>query len=162
MVNFKNEEDGNILIMFAFILMFLLGCVALSTDVVLAMSKKDKLTEVAYLVREARLDITEEMLHSQQGQQIALDNAHEILKRNGIDPSQFELVWNEQRGMSPNGNYMISLTGTIILRDVYKTTTLKALGIDEFPIKVELPVWQNFTDQQPIWDGRTPTINGVY
>ncbi|WP_331836010.1 tight adherence pilus pseudopilin TadF [Erysipelothrix piscisicarius] len=69
MVNFKNEEDGNILIMFAFILMFLLGFVALSTDVVLAMNKKDKLTEVAYLVREARLDITEEMLHSQQGQQ---------------------------------------------------------------------------------------------
>ena len=61
MVNFKNEEDGNILIMFAFILMFLLGFVALSTDVVLAMNKKDKLTEVAYLVREARLDITEEM-----------------------------------------------------------------------------------------------------
>ncbi|UPU39583.1 pilus assembly protein TadG-related protein [Erysipelothrix sp. Poltava] len=46
MVNFKNEEDGNILIMFAFILMFLLGFVALSTDVVLAMNKKDKLTEV--------------------------------------------------------------------------------------------------------------------
>lgn len=137
-MSFKDNECGSILILFAATLILLTVFLALSTDIALAFNKKDKLTEVGNLIRDARFDIGEELWNSNNPEFLLKEVAVDIAKKNGLKSNQVDVEWNITKNSSTHR--MVNVK--IIITDVYECTTLKMLGINELPIKVVIDGYQ--------------------
>ncbi len=145
---FRDSENGDILILFAGTLILVIVFLGLSTDVILAFNKRDKLVEVGRLMSEARVDLGEELWHSEDPQSTLREITWEIAEKNGLDKNQVDVKWIVRQ---QTNSYRASEIN-IILTDVYKCSTLKMIGINEFPIKVNIKGGQDKnTGGIPIW-----------
>ncbi|MGJ0848067.1 TadE/TadG family type IV pilus assembly protein [Tissierella praeacuta] len=145
---FRNSEKGDILILFAGTLILVIIFLGLSTDVILAFNKRDKLVEIGKLMSEARVDLGEELWHSEEPQSTLREITWEIAKRNGLEMNQVDVKWIVKQETNSYRASEIS----IVLTDVYKCSTLKMIGINELPIKVNIKGGQDkHTGGTPIW-----------
>lgn len=145
---FKNNENGDILILFAGTLILVIVFLGLSTDVILAFNKRNKLVEIGKLIGEARVDLGEELWSSENPESTLNEIAWEIGKRNGLKRNQVSAKWTV---IQETNSYRVVNT-SIELTDVYKCSTLKMIGINELPIKVNMSGGQDKnTGAIPIW-----------
>lgn len=128
----RESENGDILVLFAGVIIILIMFLALSTDVILAYSKKDKLVEIGNLMKDARFDLGEELWNADVPQDKLREISWEIAKRNGLTVDQMKIEWTPVKN---NPNIREAKT-VVTLTDEYECTTLKMLGIDKLPIKV--------------------------
>lgn len=131
---FKNNENGDILILFAATLIVVLIFLGLSTDFLLAFNKRDKLVEIGKLIGEARVDLGEELWNSENPELLLKEIAWEIGKRNGLEREQVDAKW---RVIRESNSYRVVNT-SIELNDVYECSVLKIFGINELPMNVRM------------------------
>lgn len=148
LTKFRNNENGDILLLFAGTLILVIVFLGLSTDVILAFNKRDKLIEIGKLISEARIDLGDEFWHSEDPQSTLKEIAWEIAKRNGLEKNQVDVKWIVKQEAS---NFRV-IEINIVLNDVYKCSTLKMIGINELPITVKTKGAQDkYTGGVPIW-----------
>lgn len=128
----KKNENGDILVLFSGVIIILIIFLGLSTDVILAYSKKDKLVEIGNLMKDARFDLGEELWNADVPQDKLREISWEIAKRNGLTVDQMKIEWTPVKN---NPNIREAKT-VVTLTDEYECTALKMLGIDKLPIKV--------------------------
>lgn len=134
-INFKDER-GDILILFAASLTLIVVLLGLSTDVALAFSKKDKINEFADYIIEARVDLSEELWHSEDPDSYFREFTYEMARRNNFDPRKIHVEWKE---LYPHYGYDNSMRHSVIeleIYDNYETSVLKLFGIYNLPIRV--------------------------
>lgn len=130
--NMKRNENGDIIILFAFTIIILIGFLGLSTDVVLAFNKKSKLVEIGQLMKDARFDLGEELWQADYPEDKLREISLEISRRNGLSDDQVEIEWVPVKRNESIRQAKVKIT----LTDNYECTSLKILGINDLPIKV--------------------------
>lgn len=141
------DEKGDIILLFAGTLIILIAFLALATDVVLAFTQRDRLREVGSIIRNTRLDIGEELWNSDNPEAELKKLADEIGRQNGLKSDQIHVRWKPvQRNM-----YKRVVDIRITLVDTYQCTTLKMLGINELPIRVDIDGYQAKRTSNIIW-----------
>ena len=128
------EERGDILILFAFSLIFLVGMVALGTDVGLLAVKRAQLMEVGQIMRDARLEQNELLWNASNPGQAFDQCVREYGIKNGLSSSQIQTTYQTVENTSTDRQYNVS----IILHDTYHCTTLRLFGFNQIPINVTI------------------------
>lgn len=130
--NMKRNENGDIIILFAGVIILLVVFLGLSTDVVLAFNKKSKLTEVGNLMKDARFDLGEELWQADYPEDKLREISLEISRRNGLRDDQVEVEWMPVRNDESIRQAQVKIT----LTDNYECTSLKIFGVNNLPIRV--------------------------
>lgn len=146
MKKFFEEEKGDILIMFAVAMSTIFILVGLSTDVILAISKKAKIEEVVGITQSIVFDLGEELWNSQNPEYVYQKIAEEIAEKNGIARNQVRVTWIE----GYVGEYRREAISEIVITDTYETVILKMFGINELPIRVKKGSRQ-YKSASPVW-----------
>ena len=127
-------ERGDILILFALTLVFLVGMVALATDVGLLAIRRAQLMEVGQIMRDARLEQSE-MIWNADNPGAAFDQiVREYGLKNGLRSDQIQTTYTVVENSSTRRESKV----TMIFRDTYPCTTLRLFGFDRIPIVVKI------------------------
>lgn len=131
---FFREEKGDILILFALTLVFLVGMVALATDVGLLAVKRAHLMEVGQIMRDARLEQSE-LIWNADRPDVAFDQiVREYGEKNGLRDDQIQTIYT----VVENTSTARACKVTMIFHDTYSCTTLRLFGFDQIPITVKI------------------------
>lgn len=134
MKKFFRGERGDILVLFALTLVFLVGMVALATDVGLLAVKRAHLMEVGQIMRDARLEQSE-LVWDAQDPAAAFDNiVREYGEKNGLRDDQIETTYTTTQDTSTARACQV----TMIFHDTYSCTTLRLFGYNHIPITVKI------------------------
>jgi Flp pilus assembly protein TadG len=131
---FLTEEQGDILILFALSLVFLVGMVALATDIGLLAIKRAQLMEVGQIVRDARLEQTQLIWDANNPTQTFDQYVREYGIKNGLNSGQIETKYEVVDNTATRRESKV----TIILHDTYQCTTLRLFGFNQIPINVTI------------------------
>ncbi len=143
-------EKGELLILFSVVLVILLMFTGAATDFMLYSNKKDKIQEIAYLIKDTRYDLAEPLFNSNNPEGDLQEIANTIALQNGINPSNVKVKWNEQINNNgpviqsdpdEDGGFIVGkrvATTIIEVSEVYDPVFLKMFNINEMPIKVTI------------------------
>lgn len=145
----KKNESGDIIILFAGTLILLIVFLGLSTDVILAFNKRDRLIEIGNLMKDARFDLGEELWNSNYPESTLREITLDIAAKNGLNSEQVDVKWIPTR----ENETLRAADVKITLTDKYECTVLKMLGINELPIKVKID-GEQFKSGTRIWSPR--------
>lgn len=132
LIKLFKKEQGDVLILFAFSLVILVGMTALATDVGLLAIKRAELMEIGQVMRDARLDQTEQIWNANNPADTFDDIVREYGMLNGLDSSQISTTYKVVNRTSTKREHEVS----IILSDTYQCTTLRLFGLKDIPIDV--------------------------
>lgn len=128
------EERGDILILFALTLVFLVGMVSLATDVGLLAIRRAQLMEVGQIMRDARLEQSELIWNADDPGTVFDQIVREYGLKNGLRSDQIQTTYAVVENSSTRRECKV----TMIFRDTYSCTTLRLFGFDRIPIVVKI------------------------
>lgn len=128
------KERGDILILFALTLVFLVGMIALATDVGLLAIRRAHLMEVGQIMRDARIEQSELIWSANDPGQAFDQIVREYGLKNGLQSNQIETAYKTVESTSTRRECSV----TMIFHDTYTCTTLRLFGFDQIPITVKI------------------------
>ncbi len=136
-------EKGELMVLFSFVLILLLACIGFAADYSLYSNEKDKLTDIAYLIKDTRYDLAEPLFQSEDPEKDLKEIADNIAMANGINPSKVKVEWIEDYSKYRKAEHGFikgarTATTNIILENKYDPIFLKMFNINEIPIKVAI------------------------
>ncbi|MBE6829895.1 MAG: hypothetical protein E7519_06765 [Ruminococcaceae bacterium] len=145
--NFLYEERGDILILFALTLVFLVGMVALSTDVGLLAVRRAHLMEVGQVMRDARLEQSEMIWNANDPGATFDQFVRDYGIKNGLRSDQIKTTYKVVENSANRRECAVTMT----LHDTYECTTLRLFGFDQVPITVKIDGSAYKYDNNGVW-----------
>lgn len=130
-----SNESGNILVLFALMLTFVVLFLAFSIDIGMAVMRRGDLMEIGQIMRDARLDQIEIIWHADFPEQAFDRIVKEYGIKNGLKYSQIHTEFSEENNLGYDGR---RYTADIILEDTYDCNALALIGIHQIPISVKI------------------------
>lgn len=146
---FLKNEKGDILIIFALIFTLFLGFLAFVVDIGMMYLYRARMLEIAHIMRDTRFTknthITELIYNSNTPGKYLADMLSDYARKNGFR-GKITITFEEDVPTTNKRNYTIKIE----LEDEYKTTVLRALGINEMNVKITVngSAWKEGTN---IW-----------
>lgn len=142
MINWRSEK-GELMILFSFVLIILLAMVGIASDYSLYMNRKDRLLDIAYLIKDTRYDLAEPLFQSENPEIELKEIADNIAIMNGVNPNKVDVKWEEDYSKYEKlGHGFVkgpreALT-KISIEDEYDPVFLKMFNVNNIPIRVHI------------------------
>ncbi|MCI6272924.1 MAG: hypothetical protein MR601_08270 [Erysipelotrichaceae bacterium] len=151
------DEKGDILILSTAVFIVLLGFISLSIDIGLAYMYRNKILEIANVMRDTRFtkdaNQTEVLSNNMNPGDYMADLMAEYARKNNFK-GKVTINFHEHTTHSTERRYDVTIT----MESVYKTTTLNVFNIKELPIKVVVKGY-GYKNGSDLWN---PSSNNPY
>lgn len=157
------SEKGELMVLFSGVLILLLLVAGASADFILYSNKRDKVREIAYLIKDTRYDLAEPLFNSTNPQQTLEEIAHTVAAQNGVNPSNVRVKWVEERAGADRLRPLEEEEGSILIgkrsaktiieiSETYDPIFLKMFNVNEMPIKISIEDGlEKDTEQGYVW-----------
>ncbi|WP_415537165.1 pilus assembly protein TadG-related protein [Dehalobacter sp. 4CP] len=141
------NEDGNITILFAVLLIVLFGFTGLVVDIGGMYLNRLHLFEVGQIIRDARFNETLAIDNSENPEATLNDIADTYAVLNGLDESQVSVDYYQTKLTETERNYELDIN----LTDTYDCVFIKIFGIDTQTINVTIHGTSTAAKSPRIW-----------
>jgi len=157
----KKNEDGNVVVLFAFLFILFVFCMALVVDVGIIYMQRNEMQDICRMIREDRFAYENSIKYADNPAVEYYNHIYDSIQNNNFE-GEFTLYYKEKKPESNERSYKIRIQ----LKREYNFTLGKLLGFDSTDIIVHIDGEETFGEKKldMIWHPKKAisTYNGSY